>query len=164
MNVIASRLERLRPWWQAREPRERRMLAAMGLCVAAFALWYGLLAPLLAARARAESDYLAASRTLAEVRGALDDIAAVRAQRPAPPSPDQYRDIIARSAGAAGLSIDRHGTDADGGIEAGLDAARAEALFSWLDTLRLDHGIAPVAVRIERRNGFVHATLRFPPP
>ena len=44
-----------------------------------------------------------------------------------------------------------------------MDAVAAGTLFNWLDGLRLAHGVAPVAVDVERREGRLRAELRFAP-
>ena len=155
---------RLADWWHARVPRERWMLATMCAAIAAFVIWYGVLAPLQSARDRTAGRHASAIRALAEVESSLALVATAKDDRPAAPPADRFRTTIVNSAGAAGIGLDREEPSADGGLEIGVDAVSANALFAWLGALRLDHGIAPVAVDVERRNGRLRARLRFGPP
>lgn len=154
---------RLADWWHARAPRERWMLATMCAAIAAFVTWYGLLAPLQSARDRAAVRHASAIQAVAEVERSLALVSAAMEDRPAAPPAERFRTSIVDSAGAAGIGLDREEPSADGGLAVGIDAVSANALFAWLDTLRLEHGIAPVAVDVERRDGRLRARLHFGP-
>jgi general secretion pathway protein M len=155
---------RLVEWWHGRAPREQWMLTLMCTAIAVFIVWYGVLAPLLTARDRAAERHASAIQDRAGIEHILARVAAASQDRPAPPPADRFHALVADSAGAAGIGIDRQEPSPDGGVEVGIDAVPANALFAWLDTLRLEHGIAPEAVDIERREGRLRARLRFGPP
>ncbi len=150
-------------WWYARAPRERWMLTGMCAAIAAFVAWYGLLGPLQGVRQAAADRHADALMDAAEIEHALAAIAA--SGRPAGDtlSADALQRLVTDSAGAAGISFDRRGETANGGLEVGVDAVAAGTLFNWLDGLRLEHGVAPVAVDVERREGRLRAELRFAP-
>lgn len=150
-------------WWQDRAPRERWMLSIMCVAIAAFVAWYAVLAPLQALRQRAADRHAAAVMDAAEIERGLGAIAAADADGPARVPADTLHQLVTNSAGAAGISFDRREADADGGLDITIDAVAAATLFNWLDGLRLEHGVAPVRVEAERREGRLRAQLRFAP-
>lgn len=154
---------RLAGWWHAREPRERWMLAVMCAAIAAFVAWYAVLAPLQGLRQRAADRHAAAALDAAEVERGLAVVAAASDPASAPLPAEALHALVTDSAGAAGITFDRREATPDGGLEVGTDAVDALPLFNWLDGLRLEHAIAPVAVDIERREGRLRAQLRFAP-
>lgn len=102
-------------WWHARAPRERWMLVVMFAAVAAFAAWFGLLAPLDSARERAADRHAAAIQARAEAGRGLAAIAAAAADRPAPPPADRIPAIAASPRRAGGHAWIAGGcTEADG--------------------------------------------------
>lgn len=152
----------LRTWWQAREPRERIMVSVMLVAIAAFVAWYGVLSPLRHARDAAQARYLRAVAALAETESTLATLGQARGTRPAVRGA-AFADRIVDSAGAAGVAISRRDTDADSSLVLGIDGVAANTLFAWLDALRRDHGIAPLALEIDKRDGRLRAELRFAP-
>ena len=152
---------RIAGWWHARTPRERHLLLAMGVAVAAFALWFGILSPLQHARERAADRHAAAVQTRLEVERGLAAITASNASHPQAPEAGDVIATITRSASAAGVGIDRQDPTPDGGVHVEIHSVRAEVLFAWLDALRLDHGIAPLEIEVEPREGRLSARLGF---
>lgn len=155
---------RLSAGWQARQPRERVMLAVMAVSIGAFAYWYGGVAPLRNLAASARADHERSAARLAVVRGHLVAVREARAAAPALPDGDAYAAILLDTASAAGISVSRQRARGAGGLAVGIDAVDAAPLFSWLDTLRSVHGIAPDVVDIGRRDGRLHAEVAFPGP
>lgn len=129
-------------WLASRSPRERLMLGLMALAVFAFALWYGLYAPLLAAREGAQASYRAAVQGQAQVRRTVIRIKALRGAVKPPQPTASPEDAIRSSAEAAGLSLTRVEPDPAGGLRVAIDAAPATSLFPWLADLQRDHGLA----------------------
>lgn len=152
----------LRTWWQALAPRERVMVSVMLVAIAAFAGWYGVLSPLRHARDAAQARYLRAVAALHETDAGLAALAASRDSGTALRGRARD-DLIVDSAGAAGVAISRRDSEGDGSFVVGIDGAAADALFAWLDTLRDEHGIAPFALEIDKRDGRLRAELRFAP-
>ncbi|NZA26597.1 type II secretion system protein M [Luteimonas sp. SJ-92] len=155
---------RVADWWQAREPRERWMVAVMLAALAAFVLWYGAIAPLRQARDDARARHADAVAAVQEIERALARIEASAARLPPPPADDAFATAIVDSAGAAGVAISRQDDGGDGVLVIAIDAVAAPALFGWIDTLRREHGIAPLALQVDKRDGRLRAELRFAPP
>lgn len=150
--------------WQARQPRERVMLAVMAGAIAAFLYWYGGVVPLRKLADGAQSQYDRAATRLAVVR---DNLAAIRTAReavPGAPVGAAHAATILDTAQAAAVSVSRQRARGDSGLAIGIDAVDASALFRWLDTLRTVHGIAPDALDVGRRDGRLHAEVAFPGP
>jgi general secretion pathway protein M len=129
-------------WWTDRSGREKALLGVMGAALVAFGLWYGLYAPLLAARAHALARYDSAlasqaqvGRTVARIRGLQGRVAA-----PAPASAPE--EAIAATAAAAGIALSRTEADPEGGLRVAADSVSATALFPWLGLLQREHGLA----------------------
>jgi general secretion pathway protein M len=155
--------QRAAKWWQARDGRERRMLAVMCAALAAFAWWYGLVAPMQRMREAARSDYLQTVREVQAMAADLERIAALRGSGRRPPTAETLPRIVLSSATGAGLAISRQ-RGQDDGFEIGIDSAETAQVFGWLDALRQQHGIAPEMLEIERRNGAVRVEARFRAP
>ena len=154
-------VEGVRGWWRGRDGRERRMLGVMLLMLAGFAWWYGLLWPLRALREGAQSHYDQALAGLqaAEAGAATLGARATRAL-PLPASQEALQRRILDSARDAGLAASRQRSD-PGGFSVEFDRVAAPALFAWLETLRREHGIAPVSLRAARADGSVRAEAGF---
>ena len=159
----AGPIEAGRDWWNARAPRERWMLAAMTASIAVFLTWFAVLAPLDAALERAGARLVAATRAAAEVETALASLPPEGAQSTRL-TPAAHFALITDTAAVAGVGVEHQSPDSGGGLEIDIDASDTGTLFAWLDTLRLEHRVAPLAVRIERRDGRLRGSLRFPPP
>lgn len=151
-------------WWSARNTRERAMLALMLLAIAAFVLWLGAWRPLDAVARAAHLHRLRASADLAEVRALTAAIAERQAQRPPPLSDEALPRAIARSAAAGGVAISRQRSAGDGRFVVGIDAVEAPALFAWLDLLARRHGLAPVSLKVEERDGSLAVEAGFAAP
>lgn len=159
---VSSRAK-LAGWWQDRAPRERWMLSIMCAAIAAFVAWYAVLAPLQAMRQRAADRHAAAVMDAAEIERGLEAIAASEASGAARVPAAALHQLVTDSAGAAGINFDRREVAADGGLDVTIDAVSSGTLFNWLDGLRPEHAVAPMAVDVERREGRLRARLRFAP-
>jgi general secretion pathway protein M len=150
-------------WCGARAPRERIMLAAMLLAVLAFVLWLGAWRPLQAAADAAREHRMRATAALAEVRAGVAAIADLQARQPAPLTTDALANAVLRTAAAERVPISRQRTDEAGVFTVGIDAVQATILFGWLDTLKRQHGLAPIRLEVEERNGQLVAEAHFQP-
>ena len=161
-----STFDKFRHWWQSREPREQQMLAVMFAALGAFALWFGVIAPLQHARDAARDRHDLAVADLREVTRSVDAIRTLQAQRPAASVPDDFARAILDAAAAAQVPVSRQRIDEAGVLEVGIDAVDASVLLAWLDGLVQQHGIAPLAIDITERNGRlqVQASFRMPSP
>ena len=156
-----NRSDRLRHWWQAREPREQRMLALMCAAIGAFALWFGVVAPLRQWRDAARDRHQRAAADLGEVVRGIDTITALQARDPAMSTDAAFASAILDSAATAQVPVSRQRLDDAGVFEVGIDAVGAPALLGWLDRLRHEHGIAPLTLDIRERSGSLQVEVRF---
>lgn len=162
MNAFnAGTFRRARHWWQARDARERGMLAVMFAMLAGFALWYGIVTPLLQVRTQAQAHYDRAAAELIATRANTRDIAVLLKQRPVRPTGGAFSNAVLASAKAADVAVSRQRVDGQGALTVGIDAVQATALFDWLDTLRRDHGIAPQTLSIAKANGRLRVEVSF---
>lgn len=123
-------------WWAGRTLRERRMLMVMAGLLTAFALWMGLVQPVLVWRADAAERAEAAAGMLAEVRAAA---ASFRPSGPsASPPPEGLEPLIRRTAEAAGLEVVTV-MSASGQLGFQLSSVGSGPLFAWLGALETDH-------------------------
>lgn len=161
---LSPRLAPLQDRWRQFAPRERAMLALMGVAIAAFVLWYGLYAPLRQAHADARARHVAAAATLAQVRAGLAHLAQLQDQLPAPPSSaEALKQALQASAAGAGLRLDQLREDGSGGLELESGAATPAQLFGWLDALRREHGLAPATLSVARNRQRLRVQARFEP-
>ncbi|MBB3804139.1 general secretion pathway protein M [Xanthomonas arboricola] len=156
---MKASLQRGAQWWQARAPRERRMLGLMCAALAAFIGWYALYTPLRHWHDRAWARYADAAQLV------LDTSAqAASTKRSAAPGPAALAGIIATSARDAGVTISLQQRSAAGGVEVQIDAVSAAALFGWLERLRQAHGLAPTQLSVVRDQGQLRVRCGFAEP
>lgn len=148
-------------WWLNREPRERVMLVVMGIAVAAFMLWLGLLRPLQAWAHEARARHDRAAAELAWVRSAVRELEAKGTGQPAPQAVTGFKEIILDTAAGTRVEVTRQRIDEAGGLAIGIDAVGPPELFAWLDRLYADHGIAPVSMQVDKRNGALRVEVAF---
>lgn len=141
------------------------MVAVMLAAVAAFAWWYGLVAPLRGVRDDRIARY---DRAVADLQALSAGVATVHGQRPGGRAIAAAvdADALVADAAAAGVVVARRRTTADGALELGIDAVDAPVLFAWLDVAARDPGVAPSRLLVEATGAAVRAELVFvlPPP
>lgn len=138
--------DRLYPWWEGRTVRERRMLAAMAVLLAAVFVWLAIVRPMLDWREQAAADRAAAEAELAWVQAGLRLTAPTASARPVI-DVEGFEPLVTRTAEAAGLSVTT-GMDASGRLAFRIPDATSAALFSWMSVLERDHGIAVVSLGV----------------
>lgn len=156
-----SALQGLRDWWQARERRERVMLAVMFAMLGGFALWYGMVTPMRWLGDAARRHYDRAAITLVSTQADLRDIARLKQASPTPPTGEQLVARVLGAADRAGVAISRQHSADDGALTVGIDSTEAAPLLTWLDNLRREHGISPRSVDIGKRNGRLQVEVSF---
>lgn len=121
-------------WWNTREPRERLLLAVLGVLVGVFALVFGAVLPVLDARdssqqalRRAQADYSIVARTLPAL-GAGDTAARTPFSRSA----------VLDAARAQGLQVTRIEAGGGGELSVWIDDAQTTAVFAMFDQLLRD--------------------------
>ena len=156
---MTTTTNRFKQWWGSRNGRERVMLAAMCIALAAFAWWYALLVPLRLWREQARTRYDHAAAAWQATRANATAIAALAAAQP------RNRETLAarvlESARDAGIAVSRQRSDAQGRFVVDIDAVDAVQLQAWLDALQRRQRIAPQAVAIGKRDGRLQAELGF---
>lgn len=140
-------------WWHERSGREKALLGVMGAVLAAFGLWYGIYAPLLAARERALERHEAALESRAEVARAVARIRGLQARAAAPAPTSAPEEAVAATAMAAGIPLSRTEPDPEGGLRVAADAVSATALFPWLGLLQREHGLATRNLTVVKGEG-----------
>ncbi|QJD66589.1 type II secretion system protein M [Xanthomonas campestris pv. badrii] len=143
-------------WWQARAPRERRMLGVMCVALAAFVGWYALYTPLRHWHDRAWARYADAAQLVLDASAQTASTG-----RAAAPGRAALAQIIARSARDTGVNITSQRRSAAGGVEVQIDAVSAAALFGWLEQLRQAHGLAPTQLSVVRHQGQLRVRCGF---
>lgn len=125
-------------WWDGRSAREQKMLAVMGLLIAAVLIWLLVLRPAWAWREAAAERRVEATAALARIEIGL----AARAPTKSGTSmPLVEVEQAARSAAeAAGLTVALT-VDEAGGIAFDASGATSAALFGWLASLKTEYGV-----------------------
>jgi general secretion pathway protein M len=148
-------------WWQARDARERRMLLLMGIAIAAFAWWYGLVAPLRHARDAALISHQRAATALAVVESGIASLDTQSPDAPMTPRGDALAEAALSSARAAGVAIARQREGERGELVLDIDATDTAALLRWLDNMRQQHRLAPDGLSIAAESGMLRVQARF---
>ncbi len=143
-------------WWQARAPRERRMLGVMCAALAALVGWYAIYVPLRHWHDRAWARYAAAAQLVLDASAQ-----AASTRRAAAPGSAALAEIIAGSARDACVNITSQQRSAAGGVEVQIEAVSAAALFGWLERLRQTHGLAPTQLSVARDQGQLRVRCGF---
>lgn len=127
-------------WWQALSLREKALIACAGTLVGVVIVWYGLIAPSLAARADARIDRQQAADGLAQLERL---VAADRARSPVATgvavstgtalNPDAFKAEVTRTAQTAGLAIARLQGGQSGSFSLVFEQADPRQLFYWLN-------------------------------
>jgi len=122
--------------WRARTARERQLLLLLALVAGGVLGWYGVVQPLRAAAAAAEAKHARAAADLIAVEAAAKVLAA--APRPA----GGVETLVTRTAGEAGLIVDRQRVERPGVVTVWINGAEPAALFPWLYGLQQKHGLS----------------------
>lgn len=130
-------LQSMKLWGSSRSARERRMLAAMALLVAALAVWLLVVRPAWAWRASAAEGRIEATANLTRLNAGL-------ARHPrAKPAAIASGDIEKAARGAADAASLTVALSVDGEETVAFDASgvTSAAFFGWIMTLKTDYGV-----------------------
>jgi general secretion pathway protein M len=127
-------------WWNERSLREQRLLAVMIAILVGVVAWLGVARPIAMARDAAEMRHARAVAALGKVRELSGRFDALRA-RPLPAIDEPLVAFLGRSAGDAGLPVER--LEAEGSDRAVLTvmAVRPPAVFGWIQRVEVRHGL-----------------------
>ena len=159
-------MNKLRAWYAGLQPREQRMVAVGGVCVAVLILLFGILMPLQSAVSSAVKSNDTKREDLAWMRVNAPEIRASGGQLPADTgeAPVVLVDRVGRE---AGLGSALRGTQPNGtGVRVQLEAASFDTLVSWLATLDERYGLAIESITVDRtaQPGTVNASITFSQP
>lgn len=132
-------------WWDGRSLREQRMLAGMGLLIAAVLVWLLVLHPAWAWREAAAERRVEATAALARIETGLAGRAPVEAR--AAMALADVEQAARGAAEAAGLTVTL-AVDGEGGLAFDAPGATSAALFGWLAALKADYGVEARAVTV----------------
>lgn len=133
-------------WWNALQPRERRMLGVGGVVVALLLGWALLWYPLTHARADLGNRVVRQREDLASMRLALGEARELHAQGTRGRVERQGKSLLALadvSARGAGLGGALKRVEPTGGksVRVSFEVANFDALTNWLDALARDYGV-----------------------
>lgn len=133
-------MARLKSWWRLRSLREQRLLLVGGALLAGTILWFGILRPIDRGLADARARHARAVLALADARSQAVAIRRLQAVTP-PILPGPLPLAVGRLAEEAGFAVARMEPQSDRQVNVVMNAARAQALFSWIDQLERRHGL-----------------------
>ena len=143
-------------WWDGRSLREQRMLAVMGLLIAAVLIWLLAVRPAFAWRAAAAERRGEATASLTRIETGLAGRAPKTTRAAIPLA--EVEQAARAAAEAAGLAVTLS-VDGDGGLAFDAPGVTSAALFGWLAALKSDYGVETRAVTvIEKADATLDAT------
>ena len=134
-------------WWDGRSAREQKMLAVMGLLIAAVLIWLLAVRPAFAWREAAAERRLEATAGLARIQNGLAARTPTKAEAPSSMSLADVEQAARSAAEAAGLTVTLS-AGAAGGLDFDASGAPSTALFGWLAALKADYGVETRAVTV----------------
>jgi general secretion pathway protein M len=164
--MSGSAVARLRDWYQAREPREQRILLWGGLAAAAIVL-VGSLWQLNSAVAQRRDDVERKRLDLAFMQAASAEIIAAGPVRAAADTGEPIVVVVDRAAREAGLAQSLGASEAvpPAALRVRFNAASFDALVAMTAQLAQQHGVTVSSASVERaaEPGTVNATFTLRP-
>lgn len=143
-------------WWDGRSAREQRMLAIMGLLIAAVLIWLLVIRPAFAWREAAAERRVEATASLTRIETGLAARTPTKAGAPMPLA--EVEQAARGAAESAGLSVTLS-VDEAGGIGFDAPGVTTATLFGWLSSLKTGYGVAVAEVTvIENADATLDAT------
>ncbi|SNS04589.1 general secretion pathway protein M [Sphingomonas laterariae] len=159
---MATLMERFRPWWTSRSPRERIMLLVMAGLLGVTLGWLLLVRPLGDALADARARHDRAILARAEAGGQADAIASLeRAGPKALPAPVDV--WIGQKASEAGFTVARVDPVSAAQATIVINVVRSQAFFAWVSELERRDGLIVEGLNATTNNDAtlsVEATFR----
>lgn len=135
------------PWWRDRSRREQWLLGVMGALLAIVVLWLGVMRPLAAARAAAESRHAAAVTGLGEVKAMG---AAIRQAEARGTSGVPLVELAGRRVSEAGLTASGIESSGDGRVTVRIAAVRPPMMLRWIAEMEARDGVVVDHVSMTR--------------
>jgi general secretion pathway protein M len=136
-------------WWADRQPRERMLLASVGVLVFVFAVFQFLIMPLADYRASAQDQHDAALAMLQEVEAGARTVQTLQAAAGERPE-GAARTVVATTATELALAITRLQPLESGELDVWLDDVASPLLYAWIGRLQ-ERGI-PVTRAVIQKN------------
>ena len=129
-------------WWDGRSVREQRMLAVMGLLIAAVLIWLLIVRPAFAWREAAAERRVEATAGLTRIETGLAARTPAKAATPMPPLMNlaDVEQAARAAAETAGLAVVLSADEA-GAIGFDASGVTSAALFGWLAALKAEYGV-----------------------
>lgn len=150
----------IKTWWNAAAPRERLLIGIAGGLTVLVILVFGLLQPLLTAKAearigleRAQQDQMLVERAVRTVQAAAVGAGPAR-------DSDAFRADATRAAQSKGLAISRLQSGDDGSVQFVFSDAAAPEIFAWLQEVSQLPGGKPIGASLSKREDKVQAVIR----
>lgn len=147
-------------FWSGLSPRERTLIGVAAAILVLVGGWYGVVNPLLSARANAErawlrtgDDLVNVERAAARARAATGAPQKQQNSRPANQSAAGLRAATAGAARAAGLSISRLQPEGETAVRVWIDEAPATDVYDWLLKAEREHGLSVQEASLVSRRG-----------
>jgi general secretion pathway protein M len=128
------------PWWSARSRRERILLLILLVLFGITLAWLLVVRPLGESLASARERHGEAVIALAEAKAGAAAIGRLERERP-PSASGPVERIVTESASAAGFQLSRIQSEAAGKVSLAMEAARPQALFSWVSEMETKNGL-----------------------
>lgn len=135
-------------WLGRRTGRERALIGAAVALLLAFASWYGVLQPGMAARASAEDRLARSTLMLAEVRGMAASLAGRSEAEAAAPAPLEV--MVRGAAEANGIELRSIEETEDGVVIARAQSLGSAAVLQWLEAMQDQPGLGIRSFTIRR--------------
>lgn len=136
-------------WWSGRSVREQRMLAVMGVLVAALLVWLLVVRPAWAWRETAAERRIEATADLVRIESGLAarDPAQAKASGAPGMTLAEVEQAARSAAEATGLPVTLS-VDETGGIAFDAPGVTSAALFGWLATLKAEYAVDAVDLTV----------------
>ena len=135
----------MKEWWNAREPREQRLLQFAGLLLISVAVLQFLILPLVRSKSDKMERNVESMQTL-DVLTSLKEVDKQQRSEKSRLSNSELRIAALSLASDRGLAISRIQEPNDNEMTMVLDKASPEIFYAWLEDLQEKHGARPTNI------------------
>lgn len=132
--VAGERLQQLEQWYASREPREQLILKVLAVVLVVVLLYWLLLAPSLAARNRAQQQYISNVQTRDWIEA--NSLAINAARKDGKGLPANWVSEVSRSANSFGLTLKGFTPDGNRSVRIEMEDQQASQVVLWLQSLQ----------------------------
>lgn len=150
----------IREYWSTREPREKGLLLIAGSLTFVIVLWFGVIAPLMAARADAKADL---TRALGDQQLVVRGLASLGGGGASSLGPaddiDGFRATVTRMAQQRGLAISRLQGGSNGTLQLVFSDVTPAEIYIWIDEVSRLPGGNVIRANMTSRDDSVQAVI-----